>query len=270
MKKNIIITLISFLLLQVGAFAEAIKFAQITDAHFNTDDKHRTEILQETVKTINREKDISFVVFTGDNINSPNPKYLTAFVKIINKLNKPYYLVIGNHDVYKNGGLSKKQYLEIVHDNNFLYQYKKPNYLFKKNGFVFLVADGAKEVVPGSSGYYKKATLQWIDKQLTKHKNDRVIIFQHFPLVTAKNISTHTVYKKEDYLNILDKHDNVIAIIAGHLHNNYEVMRNGVYHVTSPTLLNEKPIYKIISISTTKGFSPMVYTELKEVEIPKK
>ena len=42
-------------------------------------------------------------------------------------------------------------------------------------------------------------------------------------------------------------------------------MRNGVYHITSPTLIGETPEYKVINIVTTKGFSPMIYTELKEV-----
>lgn len=270
MKKNIIITLMSLLLLQTAVFAEAIKFVQVTDTHFKTNDEHRAEVLKETVKAINKEKGISFAVFTGDNIDSPNAEYIPEFIKIINKLHVPYYLVIGNHDVFKNNGLSKTNYLEIVRDNNFLYRYKKPNYTFKKNGFVFIVVDGAKEVVPGSNGYYKEDTLKWLDKQLKKHKNDKVVIFQHFPLIMNKELSSHTVYKKENYLNILDKHDNVISIITGHLHTNYEVMRNGVYHITSPTLLSEKPVYKVINISTTKGFSPMVYTELKEVEIPKK
>lgn len=269
MKKNII-TLLSLLLIQTSVFAEAVKFVQVTDSHFKTNDEHRAEILKATVKSINNEKGISFVIFTGDNIDSPNAGYLPEFVKIVNKLDVPYYLVIGNHDVFKNNGLSKVQYLEIVKDNNFLYKYKTPNYVFKKNGFVFIVVDGAKEIVPGSNGYYKKDTLEWLDKQLTKYKNDKVVIFQHFPLIMNKELTSHMVYKKDEYLNILDKHDNVITIITGHLHTNYEVMRNGVYHITSPTLLSEKPVYKVISISTTKEFSPMVYTELKEVEIPRK
>lgn len=269
MKKNII-TLLSLLLIQTSVFAEAVKFVQVTDSHFKTNDEHRAEILKATVKSINNEKGISFVIFTGDNIDSPNAGYLPEFVKIVNKLDVPYYLVIGNHDVFKNNGLSKVQYLEIVKDNNFLYKYKTPNYVFKKNGFVFIVVDGAKEIVPGSNGYYKKDTLEWLDKQLTKYKNDKVVIFQHFPLIMNKELTSHMVYKKDEYLNILDKHDNVITIITGHLHTNYEVMRNGVYHITSPTLLSEKPVYKVISISTTKDFSPMVYTELKEVEIPRK
>ncbi len=269
MKKNIILAILSILLLQNSVLANVIKFVQVTDSHFIAKDKYRTEVLKETVKSINKEKDISFVVFTGDNIDSPKEAYLPDFVKIINKLDVPYYLVIGNHDVFKNNGLSKAHYLEIVRDNNCFYKYRKTNYVFKQDGFVFIVLDGAKEVIPGSIGYYKEDTLNWLEKQLKKHKNEPVIILQHFPIVAAKERPTHTVYQKEKYLDIIDKYDNVVSIVAGHLHVNSEVMRNGVYHITSPTLLSTPPVYKIITVTTTKGFSPMIYTELKEVDMEK-
>lgn len=269
MKKNIILTLLSLLLLQGAVYAEVIKFAQIADAHFIAGDKYREQVLQEAVNSINNQKDIAFTVFTGDNINSPKPYYLPDFTNIINKLNVPYYIVIGNHDVYKNNGLSKTKYLEIIRENNFLYRYKKPNYVFKKDGFVFIVVDGAKEVIPGSGGYYREDTLNWLDKQLTKYKNEPVIIFQHFPVVEPKESKTHEVYQKGNYFNIIDKYDNIISVISGHYHINGEQMRNGVYHISSPTLLSTPPVYKIITVTTTKGFSPMVYTELKEIELPK-
>lgn len=270
MKKNIILSILAVILLQCAVFADAIKFAQVTDAHFKTNDEYRAEVLEKTVKSINKEKGISFVVFTGDNIDSPKPEYIAEFVKTVNKLNVPYYIVIGNHDVFKNSGLSKTHYLEIIRDNNFLYRYNKPNYVFKKNNFVFIVVDGAKEIIPGSNGYYREDTLKWLDKQLTKNKNKKVIIFQHFPLVSTKNLKTHEVYQKEKYLELIDKHDNLISVIAGHLHSNDEIMRNGVYHITSPTLLSETPVYKIINITTTKGFSPMIYTELRETDMEQK
>lgn len=266
MIKKIFLTIITLLFIQTITNAATIKFVQVTDSHYIANNQYRSEILQKAINNINDEKDAAFVVFTGDNIDSPKEEYLPGFVKTINKLKIPYYLVIGNHDVFKNNGLSKKHYLEIVKDNNCFYKYKTPNYVFKKNGFVFIVLDGAKEIIPGSNGYYKENTLKWLDKQLTKYKNNPVIIFQHFPVVMAKEIPSHSVYKKENYLDVIDKHDNVISVVAGHLHTNGEVMRNGVYHISSPTLIGEPPVYKVITVVTTKGFSPMIYTELKEVQ----
>ena len=51
------------------------------------------------------------------------------------------------------------------------------NYAFTKNGIVFIVVDGAKEVIPTPSGYYKPETLTWLDNQLKKYDNKKVVIF---------------------------------------------------------------------------------------------
>ena len=104
MIKNIILTVVALLFLQSIVLADAIKFVQVADSHFKNKDEYREQVLTNTVKSINKEKNISFVVFTGDNIDSPHAEYLPEFVKIINKLNVPYYIVIGNHDVFKNHG----------------------------------------------------------------------------------------------------------------------------------------------------------------------
>ena len=265
MKNKFLLSLLTLLIVNCSAFANVIKFVQVTDAHYTNNNEYRQEALDKAVQSINKEDGISFVIFTGDNIDSPKPEYLADFVKSVNKLKVPYYLVIGNHDVYKNGGLSKKTYLEIVRDNHFGYPVRKPSYVFKKNGFVFVVVDGAKEFIPGSNGYYKADTLTWLDKTLKKYKNSPVIIFQHFPLVEPKVNRSHEVYQKQEYLELLDRHDNVVSVVSGHFHVNGENMRNGVYHISTPTLLNEPNYYKVISVSTTKDFAPMVYTELKEV-----
>ncbi len=270
MNKNLIITFLVFLFMQCAAFAEIVKFIQVTDVHYSSDEEYRGKVLDAAVQTINKEKGVSFVMFTGDNIDKPNEKALVEFVHKANKLKVPYYILIGNHDVYKNGGLSKARYLEVVRENNIFFRQRKPNYVFKKNGFVFIVADGAKEVIPGAVGYFKENTMKWLAKQLNKYKRRNVIIFQHYPLIMVKESASHRVYNKDEYLELLDKHDNVVSVIAGHIHKNGEIMRNGVYHITSPSLLNDPHTYKVITISTTKGFSPMVYTELKEVEMPQK
>ena len=192
-------------------------------------------------------------------------------IKIANKLKVPYYLVLGDHDVFKSRNLSKDRYNEIVRENNLLWFHRKWNYCFKKKGYNFIVVDGAKEVIPGSAGYYRADTLEWLDKQLAKSKKPAIIL-QHYPIIDMKDfgsgkLKTHRTYQPEKYLEILDKHDNVLAVISGHFHINSEVMRNGVYHISSPTLLDHPHCYKIIDIISKEGLSPIIYTQLKEVEV---
>lgn len=81
MKKNIILTLLSLFLLQSAVWSEVIKFAQVADAHFIAGNEYRTQVLEEAVESINKEKDIAFVVFSGDNIDSPKTYYLPDLLK---------------------------------------------------------------------------------------------------------------------------------------------------------------------------------------------
>lgn len=262
------IIFIALLFINQISYAEQVKFAQVTDTHYAGGVNYRYNVLKSAIEDINNQENLDFVVFTGDNIDRPKEKDLIEFLQIIKKLKKPYYIVIGNHDVYKANGLSKTKYMEIINGNN-VFKKPSPNYVFSKNGFVFIVIDGAKEVIPGSNGYYKADTLKWLEKQLVKYKDKHVVILQHFPLIEPQPQKSHITYKAEEYLKTLDKYDNVIAVVSGHYHINGEKMRNGVYHISSPTLLNEPNSYKIIEISSTKEFSPMIYTRLREFPVTK-
>ena len=206
-------------------------------------------------------------MFTGDNIDKPDANELASFVKTVNKLNVPYYLVIGNHDVFKTNGMSKQQYFEVVKANNFLYKNKTPNYAFTKGEFAFIVVDGAKEIIPGTVGYYKEETLNWLEKKLKRYHRKQVVIFQHFPLVEPRVSKSHRTYQSENYLALLKKYPNVKTVISGHYHLNQEKMQDGIYHISSPSLLVQPNQYKIIDIVTTKGFSTMIYTQLRDVNV---
>lgn len=272
--KKAILTFLFVFLLQTAcmAFESSIKFVQVTDVHFDAENEYKVKVLNETVKDINKLKDVSFVVFTGDNLNSPQPEDLDDFIKIINKLKAPYYLVLGNHDVFKSRNLSKERYAEIVKENNIFWFHKKWNYTFRKKGYVFIVVDGSKEVIPGPVGYYRADTLEWLDKQLTQNAKRQVVIFQHYPVIDSPEfgsarLKTHRTYQPEKYLEVLAKHDNVLAVVSGHFHENSEIMKDGVYHISSPTLLKVPPVYKIIDIVSKDGLSPIIYTQLKEIEM---
>ena len=62
--------------------AENIKFVQITDVHLSNDSEYSQKVLKSAVEDINKQENISFVVFTGDNINSPKPENLKHLLKL--------------------------------------------------------------------------------------------------------------------------------------------------------------------------------------------
>ncbi len=59
------------LLSAVKASAENIKFVQITDVHLSVESEYSQKVLKSAIDDINKQENIAFVVFTGDNINSP-------------------------------------------------------------------------------------------------------------------------------------------------------------------------------------------------------
>ena len=63
--------------------AETVKFLQVTDVHFT---KNNAKYLKEFVNDVNIDFcDLDFVVFTGDNLDKPNPDELWMFLDIIKK-----------------------------------------------------------------------------------------------------------------------------------------------------------------------------------------
>lgn len=274
MKKFLLALFVLFMCTCMSVFAEStknIKFVQVSDAHLSTASEYSQKVLKSAIADINTLQDVSFVVFTGDNINSPSEANLKAFLKIVKKLKVPYYIAIGDHDVYKANGLSKVRYYDMIHEHNWFMFRHQPNYKFKKKGFVFLVVDGAKEIIPGSVGYYREGTLEWVENELTKNEKKDVIILQHFPIEypdnTDASVKSHKTYKVEEYKALIDKHHNLLAVLSGHFHTNSENMTNGVYHISSPSLIALPQSYKVIDIVTTKEFSPIIYTQLREFEV---
>lgn len=256
------------------AFASNLKFIQITDSHFSSIGSEHTQrdvegskkYLENTIKDINTISGVDFVAFTGDNIDQANDTELKAFLKIANKLNVPYYVVIGNHEVFKSQKFDKKEYMKTVRKYSNNCRPHASNYVFEKHGIVFLVADGAKEVIPGPAGYYKKDTLKWLNKMLTHYKNSKVVILQHFPIVPPYFNRTHQTYNVKEYEDVLAKHSNVIAIVSGHYHANGEKMVSGIYHISTPSLVEPPHDYKIIEISGNKIKGYQIYTQLRHAE----
>lgn len=272
-KLNIIISVVVLFFAQ-RAFAQELKFIQITDSHFSATGEEYTQrdvvnsrvILEKTISDINSIPSVDFVVFTGDNIDSASSKNLIEFLKIANKLKYPYYVVIGNHEVFKSQDFDKKEYMKTVSKYSKNCRTKNANYVFKDKGIVFLVVDGAKEVIPGPAGYYKKDTLKWLDQKLTKYKNSDVVILQHFPIVAPYYNRSHSTYNVKDYEDVLKKHSNVIAIFSGHYHANGETKKDGIYHVSTPSLLESPHDFKIVEIEMKNKEDFEIYTQLRHAE----
>lgn len=256
--KKILGLFIIYLLLITPALSKDLRFAQVTDVRWQKDNTS----LQKVVNDINKQKNIDFVIFTGDNIAKPTQENLDSFLNTAKKLKCPFYAVIGDKDVNKRKNLSKKQYAEYLHKHIARYKPKTPNYIFEKKGVVFIVPDGSKDVIPDTIGYYKDDVLEWIDANLDLYSTKPVIILQHFPIVPPAEKEAYYTYKADKYLDMLKKHNNVKAVIAGHFGVNNEQNIDGIEHIsTAPA-----PCYRIIDFIDFDTPTSTLWAEIKVAE----
>ncbi|MCQ2739071.1 MAG: metallophosphoesterase [bacterium] len=271
MIKRFLFFLMLFFLCVTVVGAQDIRFVQVADLNYSSDNSESEKVLNEILKNINKEKNINFVVFSGDNISKANPAILESLIKQLKSLKCPYYLVLGDKDVFKVNKLSKEEYYKIIKSVDGSYSQKSPNYTFTKNGYRFIIANGAKEFIPGTTGYYRQETLNEIKNILKKEKKRKVVLLQHFPLayppVPEYKIKAYETYKRDEYLSMLKNYPNVISIISGHFNTNWEGYANGMYNISTPSAKASPHYYKIIDITKSRGGEPVVFTVLKECPI---
>ena len=257
MKKFLGLILITFLT-TLSAYSADMRFIQVESALFNS---NNTKSFEKLVNKINAEKNVEFVVFTGNNIATPNKNELKKFLKNANKLKAPYYVVLGQKDVNLKKHLGKNEYIKTVRKYNRTHLFiNSPNYIFNKNDVIFIVADGSKEVIPSSIGYYKEDVILWLDKNLEKYENKNVVIIQHYPIIPPIQKETHYTYKADEYLKLLSEYKNVKAIIAGHFNTNSEKSIKGILHITT----KNAPKYRIIDLLDYETENPTFWSTIKE------
>lgn len=253
------LSLLTILLLSItSSIAADMRFIQVDGALY---DKKSSSKFNDLINKINKEKDVKFVVFTGNNIAKPNPKLLEDFLLETKKLKHPYYIVLGQKDVNKQKDLSKDEYIDIVKKR--VKTHKKitsSNYVFEKNKTIFIVLDGSKDVIPLPSGYYRPETLKWLDDQLSLYANKNVIILQHYPIIPPAKKESYYTFKAEEYIETIAKHKNIKAIISGHFNVNNEITVNNILHIST----KNAPTYRVIDVLDYETSNPTFWSTIKE------
>ncbi len=238
MKKLIILFLF---LLFFSHISYALTVDIVSDSHI-VSDKAENKITPSIKNLLKAVEDINsdssdYVVFLGDNVQSANKTDTVMFAKIADTIKKPFFVIIGNRDVSKTKGVTKKEYFRLV--NKFSSNKTKNVPSYKVYGdIVFVFMNGVNETFPLSSGYYKEAELVFLDKTLTKFKDKKAVIFQHFPIVPPENDEFKDTHKKEEYKNVLAKHNNVVALVSGHYHKEGVFDTDGVKHISAGALVD--------------------------------
>ncbi len=158
-------------LIWTGLNAQQIHFAHITDSHVGS--QTGAADLQETVNDLNLQEDIQFILLTGDLTEFGSDVELIQTRKILDQLNKPWYVLPGNHDSkWSESG-----------NNSFVTILGAEKFAFETKGFLFLgTASGPNMRM--APGLVPREQLSFIDSVLESRKTSRepVIFVNHYPL----------------------------------------------------------------------------------------
>lgn len=247
-----------FMGLQSYCGTASLKFAQVSDVHFFTGQTNTTykmtaespKLLDDAIEQINQTPNVSFVMFTGDLIDKPFEKELSAFLPHTEKINVPWYFAFGNHDTMYGGYLNPSVYMQLVNKYNKNYKFDKTYYSFvPQKGYKVIVLDSIIRDRLTSNGRIGEEQLKWLDNELSNSKKDVVLIFLHVPVVEPYNSPNHRLLDADKVKEIFAKYKNPIAVFQGHYHGGKIIQQGNVLYVSCPSLVGYPNAFRMITVT---------------------
>jgi serine/threonine-protein phosphatase CPPED1 len=202
------------------------RFIFSNDAHYRGDQKDGV-IMSKVINEWKTEiPQWEFAVVAGDLTNYGNITKMKALKEHLDKLDRPYYPLVGNHDITALSEAGKNNYYTLFGEN-------RGNYLVmhKNVGMIFLdLSNDTKPwvAVEISSKLWLRKTLAFIPKETP------LMVFSHYPL--HPQTPRFAVSNSIELFRLLDDH-NVLAYFSGHLHSRWSSFRNNIPFFTNVRLL---------------------------------
>jgi len=176
-----------------------------------TSDSHRSfdelNDFVSSVNSLNEETQVDFVVHVGDLADFGLPKQYLWSNESLLKLNVPYVVVIGNHDLVSNGGDAYQQMFGVY------------NYSFVYDSVKFVVIN-TNSLEFDNNG--KVPDINWLRTQLKPDNTfgKAVVLFHVAPM--HDEFDPNLI---DDFRDALSENQNVLFVVHGHMHD---------YSVTTP------------------------------------
>ncbi|MDR2148588.1 MAG: PQQ-binding-like beta-propeller repeat protein [Tannerella sp.] len=217
---------------------ERVKFAFLTDIHLAPGAASDSNLVR-TATEIN-QGDFDFTIVTGDVCNNGSDAELNAVHQALSRLEKPYYIITGNHETNwsESAGLT------------FNKLWKDDNFVFEHGDFLFMGVSTGPYMKMGT-GHVREEDIYWLENELEKWKDSgkTVIFAAHYPLMADLD----NWFKITDILNRYG----VKLDLCGHYHkisvHNFDGIIGLMGRATVPSNA-EKGGYNIVEIRNDSVF----------------
>lgn len=214
-----------------------INFAQLSDIHISSLGNHHDllsgqapEILAGVVAELNQINDLDFVLITGDLFDTANQWEFDQFQQIIRKLEKPCYILPGNHD--RRGANAAEGLTRHDFARHFNPQYAdRPAAPEAQAGYWSIEINPKVQLIGLDSirdedwgGIIDDAQLAWLPAELARHTGKLVIVGVHHPLHLLHPIDNDPAWTNfvcdngPEMLTLLDEYPQVKLVLTGHHH----------------------------------------------------
>lgn len=198
--------------------------------------EYADELTIKLVDIINNEINPNVVINLGDMIQSSqnkedDKKNIIHICTLLNKIKKPYYTLIGNHELKSVS--SNNEILELLN-------YQSATYSLNINEYhlLFIGTDINNEDKTYRTQYISEKDLIWIQNDLEENKDKKIILFSHFGIAEDQNIKENFWCYSEDGENLMLRNriklkemlngKNIIAVFCGHQHWTKKLEENNI------------------------------------------
>lgn len=230
-------------------------FAQISDIHISEAGDHddllsgrAATFLANICANLNQIDTLDFVLFTGDLFDAASYAELQQFQTAIQSLQKPYYVIPGNHDRRSpdsDTGLTRREFAQRFNPQI----EARPSEPEAQSGYWSLEIRPDVQLIgldsikkDDWSGVIDVPQMRWLQAELTTHADKVVILAVHHPLHKLSPIDDLPRWHKfvcdngGEVLALLDRHPQVQVVLTGHHHLTKVDDLGGRLHLACPAV----------------------------------
>jgi 3',5'-cyclic-AMP phosphodiesterase len=163
------------------------------------------------------------VVFSGDISQDFSNNSYQLFLQASESISYKIVAIPGNHD--------DLNLFRSILDNTKI-DIKSKHFIFSNWQIVLLNSHWPFHV----AGFIEKNELDFLDATLKSHRQKSALIFVHHHILPVNEawLDRHILKNNDEFLNVVDKYDNIKSIVSGHIHQENEIIRNNVKFISTP------------------------------------